>query len=278
MNVLSLFDGMSCGRIALDRAGVIVDKYYASEVKKHAIKVSKDNYPDIIHLGDVTKLDCEYLKTLDIDLLIGGSPCQDFSILSKERLGLRGEKSSLFYQYFWILNEIKPKYFLLENVIMSKLQEEEITRFLNVEPVLINSSLVSGQNRERLYWSNIPNITIPKDRNITFSSIQEDVPLQDIKPFMNKKWGNKKRIDQIGKLSRDKAYCLTTGRTHPKMYYLNDDKTKCRLITRREAERLQTVPDGYTDSVGISDAINLLGDGWTVDVISHIFKGIKGDI
>ena len=164
MNVLSLFDGISCGQIALNRVAIKIDNYYASEIDKDAITVTQFNYPNTIQLGDVKKLKGNMLPK--IDLLIGGSPCQDLSKAKTEGKGLVGEKSSLFYEYLRLLNEVKPKYFLLENVVMKKDYRDIITKELGVNPILINSNLVSAQNRERLYWRNIPNITIPKDKNI----------------------------------------------------------------------------------------------------------------
>lgn len=177
INVLSLFDGMSCGQVALERIGVKVDRYFASEIKKHAIKVTMNNYPNTIQIGDVTKVSYKdgVLYTEEgnyivgkIDLLIGGSPCQDFSILKANGKGLEGDKSKLFYEYLRLLKEIKPKYFLLENVKMKKESEKQLNEYLGVEGLHINSSLVSYQNRPRIYWSNIPNITVPRDKGINF--------------------------------------------------------------------------------------------------------------
>ena len=165
MNVLSLFDGISCGQIALERAGIKVEKYYASEIKPSAIKCTQTNYPNTIQLGDVTKLD---LNKIDkIDLLIGGSPCQDLSIANVinrgNQDGLDGKKSSLFFEYVRILKQLKPKYFLLENVANMKNKDKElISNILGVETIKINSNLVSYQNRSRYYWTNIPNVTEPK--------------------------------------------------------------------------------------------------------------------
>ena len=164
MNVLSLFDGISCGQIALERAGIKVDNYYASEIKPIAIKVTQAHYPNTIQLGDVTKIEAKELPK--IDLLIGGSPCQDFSCANLTRNGLEGEKSSLFYHYLRLLRELKPKYFLLENVKMKKADEAKINELLGVEPIAINSKLLSAQNRPRLYWTNIPNIVAPDDKGI----------------------------------------------------------------------------------------------------------------
>ena len=171
INVLSLFDGLSCGNIALQRAGIKVNSYFASEVDKYAIQIANKNYPNIIQLGDVTKFD--ETKLPKIDLLIGGSPCQDLSFAGKGK-GLEGDRSSLFYQYVRLLKECKPKYFLLENVRMKQEYQDIISDLLGVQPIKINSSLVSGQNRVRLYWTNIPNVTQPEDKGILLKDILLD--------------------------------------------------------------------------------------------------------
>ena len=157
-NVLSCFDGISCGQIALNRLGIKYDKYYSSEIDKSSIFITQKNYPKTIQIGDITKVNGNLYT--DIDLLIGGSPCQDFSYANKERKGLDGEKSSLFYHYVRLLNECSPKYFLLENVRMDKESQKTISSLLGIEPILINSSLVSCQSRNRLYWTNIKNIIV----------------------------------------------------------------------------------------------------------------------
>ena len=168
MNVLSLFDGMSCGQIALNRAGIKYDKYFASEIDEYAIKVTQHNYPKTIQIGDVTKIKSENLP--QIDLIIGGSPCQGFSFAGKQ-LNFDDPRSKLFFEFVRLKKELKPKYFLLENVKMKKEYEKIITEYLNVEPILINSNLVSAQNRERLYWTNISNITQPENKNILVKDI-----------------------------------------------------------------------------------------------------------
>ena len=147
MKVLSLFDGISCGKVALDRAGINVSHYVASEIDKHAIQISKNNHPDIEHIGDVTKLT---FQPNHFDLLIGGSPCQGFSFAGKG-LNFEDERSKLFFEYVRILNEVKPKFFLLENVVMKQEFQDVISEYLGVKPIKINSALVSAQNRERLY-------------------------------------------------------------------------------------------------------------------------------
>ena len=180
MKVLSLFDGMSAGRIALERAGFEVEEYYASEIDKYAVQVSKDNYPDIIHIGDVTQVSYKdgVLHTqfgsyqTDIDMVIGGSPCQSFSVAGNGK-GFDGS-SGLFYEWVRILREVNPKYFLLENVCMKKEWENVITQEVGVSPIMINSALVSAQNRKRLYWTNIEGITQPKDKGILLRDILEN--------------------------------------------------------------------------------------------------------
>lgn len=273
MNVLSLFDGISCGQIALERAGVKVDRYYASEIEPNAIKVTQHNYPNTIQLGDVTKVQAANLPK--IDLLIGGSPCQSFSIAG-DCTGFNG-KSGLFYEYLRILKEVKPTYFLLENVKMKKEWRDEITKELNVIPILINSNLVSAQDRERLYWTNIPNISQPEDRNIFLYDIveQENRVWLPILPWTQKVWGTKKKIDTLRKISDRKSFCLTTNKSHPRNYYLSPDKTRLTKLTSKEAEILQTVPEGYTSCITEGAAFSALGNGWTVDVIAHILAGIK---
>lgn len=165
MNVLSLFDGMSCGQIALNRAGIAYDKYYASEIDKHAIKVTQHNYPNTVQLGDVTQVNKDSLP--EIDLLLGGSPCQGFSFAGKQ-LNFNDPRSALFFEYVRLKNELKPKWFLLENVVMKQEYQDVISSLLGVQPIMINSALVSAQSRKRLYWTNIPNVTQPEDKGLLF--------------------------------------------------------------------------------------------------------------
>ena len=181
MKVLSLFDGMSCGQIALKKAGIPVTKYFASEIDKHAIKVTQENFPDTIQLGSVTDVTTDQVG--EIDLLIGGSPCQGFSFAGKN-LNFDDPRSKLFFEYVRLLKELKPKYFLMENVRMSKKSQDIISEHLGVEPIVINSNLVSAQNRHRLYWTNIP-FDMPTDKGIVLSDIIEG-----------------------GVVDRDKSHCL----------------------------------------------------------------------
>ena len=277
MNVLSLFDGISCGQIALNRADIKIDNYYASEIDKDAITVTQFNYPNTIQLGDVKKLKGNMLPK--IDLLIGGSPCQDLSKAKTDGKGLVGEKSSLFYEYLRLLNEVKPKYFLLENVIMKKDYRDIITKELGVNPILINSSLVSAQNRERLYWSNIPNIAIPKDKNILLKDIiKDDHNWKQLGKWVYSKWGNKTKLDKLKLINANKSSTLTTNKTHPANYYLNENKTLYCNLDADEWELLQTLPQGYTKMLSESKRHKVIGNCWTVDVIAHILKGLKEDI
>lgn len=283
MNVLSLFDGMSCGQIALNRVGIDYENYFASEIKPHAIQTTQHNYPNTIQVGDITKLNGKELP--QIDLLIGGSPCQDFSRANRKQDGLDGEKSGLFWEYVRLLKETEPKYFLLENVRMKQEWQDIISEELGVKPVRINSSLVSGAMRDRFYWTNIPMDGLPKDKGINFQSL----------------------ID-YGYTERDKCLCLLESYSRPmktpskiaRRYFkygfwqviFRDEETynilkddfelattdDVRYMNKNEMERVQTVPVGYTELLSRNDAACLLGDGWTVDVIVHIFEGLKKDL
>jgi len=282
MNVLSLFDGISCGYLALQRAGIKFDKYFASEIDKCAIAVSKYNFSDIVHLGDVKNVEGEKLPK--IDLLIGGSPCQGFSMAGK-RLNFNDPRSKLFFEFVRILKEIKPKYFLLENVVMKKEWQDIISKYLGVEPIMINSALVSAQNRKRLYWTNIPIEGLPDDKGILLKDILENVEFRDIPNFLFGKCGNTKRINICNWVNKKKSNTITTVASRPAQYLLNENKTKCRLFTINEAERLQTLPDNFTKyglfdddkikEISKTQRYRMLGNGWTVDVIAWIFSFIK---
>ena len=193
MNVLSLFDGISCARVALDRAGIEVNAYMASEIDKNAIKVSEKNYPDIIRVGSVVGLEVEG----QVDLLIGGSPCTDLSIAKKDRKGLEGNQSSLFWEFVRIKKECNPQWFVLENVAsMPKKDRDIITREMGVEPVMFNASLVSAQCRKRLFWTNIP-FDLPEDRGVLLKDILQ--PDGEVDERM---------------VVKGKSYCLTASYSH----------------------------------------------------------------
>jgi len=270
INVLSLFDGMSCGQIALNKLGIEYENYYASEIDVSAIKVTQHNYPNTIQLGDITKLKGEDLPK--IDLLIGGSPCQSFSSAGNNT-GFDG-KSGLFWEYVRILKEVKPTYFLLENVKMKKEWEDIISEALGVKPIEISSAKFVPQARKRLYWTNIPNITQPE---------QVDYKVEDF--IDGEGFPSSAGIDRVFK--RKEIFNTLTatywkgirGSSRPAVSiregFLDDDREAHRMLTPTECERLQTVPIGYTDCVAKTRRYEMLGNGWTVDVIAHIFKNLK---
>lgn len=371
LNVLSLFDGLSCGQIALERAGIKVNNYFASEINKHTIKVTQHNYPNTIQIGDVTKVFAKDLPK--IDFLIGGSPCQGFSFAGKQ-LNFEDPRSKLFFEFVRLLKETKPKYFLLENVKMKKEYQDVITEHLGVEPIEINSNLLSAQNRKRIYWTNIPGVTIPNDKGILLKDIVHEnndevlnveLPNFNVNPSRkgmngdvysiekpksrtlttNKGEGQKISIAiaeyivpfdktlqildkevQRGKVGyfrkdsqanrvyfiHDKAItltgeagggaakmgqylfgCITPDRIEKrqngqrfndgKKFYTLTAQDKhgvliegyIRKLTPIECERLQTVPDNYSSIVSNSQRYKMLGNGWTVDVIAHIFGGLS---
>lgn len=281
MKVLSLFDGISCGMIALERAGIHVDRYKAYEIDENAIKISKFNYPQIERGGDV--FNAEYHEG-EFDLLIGGSPCTYWSIAQTKNRETTssGLGWNLFSQYARALKEVKPKYFLYENNFsMSKEIKAEITKTLGAEPIYINSSLVSGQNRKRLYWTNIPNVTVPEDRNIMLNDVV-DFSKESFRPvgdWVWKKWGDKKKIEMLHDIHSKKSHTLTTSATHSMAYYLNEDKTMYCNLTVSDWERLQTLPVGYCGNVPVKKGAKYkaIGNGWTVDVIAHIFRGLNDE-
>jgi DNA-cytosine methyltransferase len=282
INVLSLFDGMSCGQIALNKLGVKYDSYYASEIDKFAIAITKKNYPNTIHLGDVRDVKGKDLPK--IDLLFGGSPCQSFSNAGNGK-GFEGS-SGIFWEYVRVLREVKPKYFMLENVKMKKEWQDIITKELGVEPIAINSSLFSGQNRPRLYWTNIPGVEIPEDKGIVLKDILEDDNLVDKQHLMTPKamaymdgLRNGKQRWQYHKNPLDgKAACIVASFYKLSGLGVLDYRTlgkPCRRLTPVECERLQTVPDNYTESASRTQRYKMIGNGWTVDVIAHIFSYMK---
>ena len=373
MNVLSLFDGMSCTQIALQRLGITPTKYFASEIDQYAMKVTQANFPDTVQLGDVTKVNADDLP--EIDLLIGGSPCQGFSFAGK-RLNFDDPRSKLFFEYVRLLKALKPKYFLLENVRMKQESQDVISEQLGVQPIVLNSNLVSAQNRHRLYWTNIPVDGLPEDRGIKLRDILEHGYTDrekshcvdanyfkggNLKSYFLKNrrqlvfgfadddkttsglilageadvkghgynrrvyhpdgkapslaaasggnlepkvlWpasivgrrinddGVRKDYDKDVPITQclevhevDKARCLSTvekdtlvsdlpkGR-YPDAYS-NDMRLAWRKLTPLECERLQTVPDGYTDHVSNTQRYRMLGNGFTVDSIAWLLKGM----
>jgi site-specific DNA-cytosine methylase len=267
MNVLSLFDGMSCGQIALNRLGIKVDKYFASEIDPYAIKITQKNFPNTIQLGDVTKISVHDLPKLD--LIIGGSPCQGFSTAGKE-LNFDDPRSKLFFEFVRVLRENNPGHFLLENVGMKKEYRDIITHEVNYEPVMINASLVSGQNRPRFYWSSM-GITVPEDKGISAADVLgiKDAQIGQLQPYPRdyKKRGLK-RVERIEYRTDGKSNAMLTN----PMKNLLKTEEGYRKLTPEECEKLQTVPVGYTEGVSNTQRYRMIGNSWNVDVIAHIFR------
>lgn len=284
INVLSLFDGISCGQLALQKLGIKVNKYFASEIEKASIKVTQHNFPETIQLGDVTKLTAQGLP--QIDLLIGGSPCQSFSPAVSSNTGFDG-KSKLFFEYVRLLKELKPKYFFLENVVMKKEWEKVITDILGVEPIQINSEIFSAQSRPRLYWTNIPMVQeLPTANPLVLGDVLES--------NVAEKYFYKEPFEFHGD---DKVVCATLAiNGHDILKRVNSAKHKCqtltavcggnqqkkvidqgrvRKLTPTEYERLQGVPDGHTAMVSDGARYKALGNGWNVDTIAFLFQGLK---
>jgi site-specific DNA-cytosine methylase len=276
MKVLSLFDGISCGMVALKKCGFDIESYDAYEIDKSAITISRKNYPEIKQHGSV--VGANFTQYKGYDLLIGGSPCQGFSFAG-ERLNFEDPQSKLFFEFVRALKEVEPKYFLLENVKMKKEHEKVITEYLGVEPILINSNLVSAQNRQRLYWTNIPNVDLPEDRGILLKDIIEPdlglFPLSTahLNAFL-KSYPSWKESPLEGK---SKPILASYYRQPPYCPYVRSEVTESgyRRLTPVECERLQNLPDNYTEGVSNSARYKTIGNGWTVDVIAHILKNIK---
>lgn len=290
MRVLSLFDGISCGMIALERAGIKVDRYVAYEIDKYAIAVSKANYPQIEHCGDVTTADFTQYK--GFDLVIGGSPCQGFSFAGKQ-LNFEDERSKLFFEFVRALEEVQPKYFLLENVLMKKEYEDIITKYLGVEPRKIESAVVSAGMRKRIYWTNIPWVEELQDKGIKFQDIVDNGIVENEKAYcLTCRRGNardyfkKNQTNIVFEPCEGGEYTVENGKItivfkkspnkSPFTFNVNipDGTYNIRPINRNESERLQTVPDNYTSAISESMACLCLGNGWTVDVIAHILRCI----
>ena len=307
MNVLSLFDGISCGRVALDRAGIKVNNYYASEIDKSAIKVTMQNYPKTIQVGDVSKLTSNMFPK--IDLLIGGSPCQGFSRQGLH-LNFKDSRSKLFFEYVRLLKELNPKYFLLENVKMKKEYQDIISDYLKIQPIEINSKLVSAQNRPRLYWTNIQNLKQPDNKEILLKDILENIDVANyiVKDGIKFQQGisdnsirlvnvnnGETRITQAVK----SGYIVANNGDGINLSFPLSKSRRGRVIKQKsstldcacnlcvyingtirryainELEKLQTLPKDYTAGISDRNRIKCIGNGWTVDVISHILKNIK---
>ena len=288
MKVLSLFDGISCGMVALERIGIPVERYVAYEIEPNAIKISKKNYPMIEHCGDVTTAD--FSQYSGFDLLIGGSPCQSLSIVqSKTRQHLDG-KSKLFFEFVRALEQVRPKYFLFENVAsMNEESKLVISELLGCKPVFIDSKLFSAQSRPRYYWTNIPvekilppecptvlrdimQAVVPEKYYYNYPLTDVDMTKQVCATMVYKNHDIHKRIFN----PEFKCHTLTTcggGNTQKKVM----DNGRARKLTPLEYERLQTLPDGYTEGVADGHRYTAIGNGWTVDVIAFIFQHLSGE-
>ncbi len=292
MNVLSLFDGISVARYALELTGINIAKYYACEIDKKAISISKKNYPSIISLGNVLNLKKEMINET-IDLLIGGSPCQDLSIAKKDRKGLEGNRSGLFWQYIRLKNELKPKWFILENVAsMPQKDKDIITQAIGCEPIMFNASLVSAQNRKRYFWTNIP-FELPNDSGIVLKNILDPNANVDNKNYVLKNVNTNKKID---KTKMNKIGHIGNTDSQGNRVYADDGKSCClsanggglgaktglykieeniRKLTPLECERLQSLPDNYTQSISNNQRYKCIGNAFNAKVISHILLGIR---
>lgn len=296
MRVLSLFDGISCAKLALNKLNIEISEYYASEIDKYSITVSKKHHPEIIHLGDVRNIDTNFLPK--IDLLIGGSPCQDLSNAQKGE-GLKGEKSRLFYEYIRIFKSIKPKYFLLENV--QNKWGNLMSDIIGTEHKLINSSLFSAQSRPRYYWTNIKIENLPKNlheeriKDIKENKVDEKYffDKSTISNFLNsieiydRKTETKDGIIKLFDLPKEvhndnerqrRVYSIDSksptvlARTDTTKIF---DNGRIRKLTPLECERLQKIPDNYTIDCSDTQRYKMIGNAFTVDTIAHILKGIK---
>ncbi len=296
MKVLSLFDGISCGMVALERAGIPVERYAAYEIDRYAIQISKKNYPQIEQCGDVTTAD--FTQYQGFDLLIGGSPCTNWSCnknykakVKKETKANEGIGWTLFMQFARAIQEAEPKYFLYENNYrIPDVIQREITKALHVEPVMIDSALVSAQRRKRLYWTNIPNIDQPENRGIFIKDvfIPDENLIRTDKRILSSAIITKNYVkyDLMNKghyiysepyrlyYLDGKMKTLPRCRTETKCNVLlnKDDLSTYKIISPVEAERYQTLPDNYTEGISKTRRFEVIGNGWTVDVIAHILS------
>lgn len=303
MNVLSLFDGISIARLALKNLNINCT-YYASEIDKYCIQISEKHFPDIIRLSDVKNVSAKDLPK--IDLLVGGSPCQDLSIAKRERKGLQGDRSGLFYEYFRIFNECKPDFFLFENVTSMPFEVKvEISELLGVSPIFINSALLTAQNRERLYWTNIK-FDYPRDRKIYLKDILEDGGYTErqksfclvssykphavdyfIKSQRQLVFTKPVKVGQVGKGGqRERVYsidgksiCLSAnGGGRGAKTGLYKIKDYVRKLTPTEAERDQGFPDNYTAGVSNTQRYKMIGNSFTLPVIEHILSFLEKEV
>ncbi len=275
MNVLSCFDGMSCGQIALNNLGIKYEKYFSSEIDKHGITVTQRNYPNTIQLGDITKVNSKDLPK--IDLLIGGSPCQGFSFQGKQ-LNFSDFRSKLFFEYVRLLKELKPKYFFLENVVMKKEFENAISEILEVKAVHVNSRIFSAQNRPRVYWTNIqydefPTDDYPENYSDIRTILSDDVYWKDyqVQKLLNKQYIRKDYYWSMENYDKVPTLQAQMGLNR----YKEMVDGRIRILNPTEWEKLQSVPVGYTEGVSRIQRYKMLGNGWTVKVIEEFFKKLQ---
>lgn len=291
INVLSLFDGISCGQIALEKLGIEVENYFASEIDKHAIKVTQANYPNTKQLGNV--IDVKVKDLPKIDLLIGGSPCQGFSIAGK-KLNFDDDRSKLFFEFVRLKNELNPKYFLLENVRMTDDIADAIDELLGVKRIYIDSRNFTGMIRKRYYWTNIPIGEIPT-KNVSIEDLLDNEPFdRDLNFFLdrtkyepttsydgiitiNPRDNNGKQTWQRGRVYDVKGSCPTICASLFDLNITKDHKT-WRKLTINECEKLQGVPKNYTSIVSKNERGKQLGNGWNVDTVAFIFSFLRGEI
>jgi site-specific DNA-cytosine methylase len=262
MRVVSLFDGISCGRLALQRLNIPVTSYKASEIEKHAITVARSNFPDIEHVGDVTQL---YVGEGECDLLMAGSPCQGFSCSGK-RLNFEDPRSKLFWEFVRILKESKPKYFFLENNRMKPIWQDIISEAVGCKPLHIDAGTISAQHRERLYWTNIPGACIPQPKPKFLSEIIGDY---DKKIWIYPRGHTDKGVYDY----EDKCPTITISSWEGNFFYLrNGEKMR---FTPEQAEEIQGLPIGYTSMVPKTVRFKKVGNGWSMPVIEHLFSGLQ---
>jgi site-specific DNA-cytosine methylase len=279
INALSLCDGMSGGQISLKELGIEVDTYFSFEIKDTAIKTTQLNFPNTIQLGDVNKFDISMLQGKRIDLFLCGSPCQNMSLINiTQKTGITGEKSSLFFKCVEIMRQVNPTYFLYENVGSMKNSDRDIfTTNLGIEPIKINAKLVSAQERNRYYWTNIPDIQQPADRGIKLSDII-DYGSKREENWSEKKTAfveRKKNSTMYVRVDGEKSLPITARGYAAWNTQFITDNGELRDLTTREYRRLQTIPDWYSfGDLSKTKITDLIGDGWTIEVIKHIFKGL----
>lgn len=286
MNVFSCFDGISCGQEALIRSGVKIEKYYASEIDQRSITITQNRFPKTIQYGNILKIK-DYHFLSPINLIMGGSPCQGFSFAGK-RLNFEDPRSKLFFEFIRLKKELSPDYFFLENVKMDKKSENIISEYLGVEPILINSSLISAQNRERLYWTNITGFEMPQDRRIIISDIL-DTGFRTTKPYTeNELKYDAKSFHRCIKVGHDyttkfeqgqrvysknaKCPCLDTKQGGNRSTKVAHSDGRFIELNVNELERLQGLPDNYTKGISKTGRHFGIGNGWQIDTIMEFFK------